>query len=71
MFGIALTSVTSWPLAVPMAQDEGSCKRDHAKSSTDPTTINPTESPIHNPVTPYPKLKQRRYPTANPRASVP
>ena len=42
------------------ADENRSRKRDQAKSRTHPTTINPTESPHHIPVTPYPRTNARK-----------
>ena len=42
------------------ADEDRSRNRDQAKSRTHPTTINPTESPHHIPVTPYPRTNARK-----------
>lgn len=42
------------------ADEDRNRNRDQAKSRTHPTTINPTESPHHIPVTPYPRTNARK-----------
>src|SRR5205085_6561461 len=50
---------------------KGTDSRDHAKSSTEPTTTSPIERPIQSPAIPYPRMKHNKYPAGSPRSQCP